>query len=77
VHVAELKVPEPDAENVTVPDGVVGEPLVSLTVAVHVVAVLTTTVEGEQETEVEVVWRLVTVNVVELGPLLVWSVSPG
>ena len=74
---AELKVPEPDAENVTVPDGVVGEPLVSLTVAVHVVAVLTTTVEGEQETEVEVVWRLVTVNVVELGPLLVWSVSPG
>jgi len=40
VQVAELKVPEPDAENVTVPDGVVGEPLVSLTVAVQDVAVL-------------------------------------
>lgn len=67
VQVVELNVPEPlgDCVKVTVPVGVTAVPeLVSVTVAVHVVAWLTATVAGEQDTLVVVV-RRVTVKVAE------------
>jgi len=57
-HVATAPVPDnvhvPPGVKVTVPVGVVGAPLMSVTVAVQVVAWLTVTVEGEQLTVVVV-----------------------
>jgi hypothetical protein len=47
VHVVELNVPVELVEKVTVP---VGVPLVDVTVAVHVDAVLSSTLVGVQET---------------------------
>jgi hypothetical protein len=53
--VVALKVPLLSVLKVTVPVGVVGDPFVSVTVAVHVVAVPSRTVGGEQEIAVVVV----------------------
>ncbi len=64
VHVVELKVPVPVLANVTVPPGTIAVPGdVSVTVAVHVVTLLTTMEAGAQLIVVEVV-RKVTVTVV-------------
>ena len=41
-----VKVPVPDVKNVTVPDGVVGDAAVSVTVTVQLVELLTTMVVG-------------------------------
>jgi hypothetical protein len=55
LHVAEEKLPALPAENVTVPDGVIGVPeLVSVTVVMHVELEPAATLAGEQETEVVV-----------------------
>ena len=73
VHVVALKVPVLLVVNVTVP---VGVPLLVVTVAVHVDAVLSRTLAGEQETAVVVektVWETASRNV----PLLpVCTLSP-
>jgi hypothetical protein len=65
----ELKVPVPLPVNVAEPVGVVGLALVSVTVAVHVVAVLTVIELGAQLTEVVVVCggRGVTFTVTDVG----------
>ncbi len=56
VQEAALKLPAAPVEpHVTVPVGVVGETFVSVTVAVHVVAELTGSEDGEQATVVVVV----------------------
>jgi hypothetical protein len=72
-HVADVPVPDnvqfPPGVKVTVPVGVLAVPTdVSVTVAVHDVAWLTTTVDGVHATAVEVA-RLLTVT--EALPLLV------
>ncbi len=60
----------PDLVKLTVPFGVLGVPLaVSVTVAVHVEPLFTTTDEGEQLTTVEVV-RPITVTVKAWFPVL-------
>ena len=73
VQLAGLNVPVavPDLLKVTVPVGVTDVPTVavSVTLAVHVEPLLTTTVVGEQLTTVEVV-RAVTVSEKTCGPLL-------
>ena len=69
------KVPEALVVNPTEPVGANGEPgEESVTVALHVVAVLTGTLAGEHDTEVEVE-RRVTVTVV-VPELVKWTVSP-
>ena len=76
-HVVELKVPEPDDENVTVPVGVTFVPLaVSDTVTVHVVRTLTLTEDGEQVTTVDVVRSGAAAVMLNEFELPVWSVSP-
>ena len=70
-----VKVPVPLLVKLTVPVGaLVVPPEVSVTVAVHVVAELTGTEEGEQTTPVVVV-RVVTVTACVPG-LPKWFVSP-
>jgi len=74
VQVGALKLPvTPATDHVTVPVGVVGAPLVSVTVAVHDVAWPTTTVDGVQAMAVEVTWTamLKTTLVVRDCPLFV------
>jgi hypothetical protein len=67
----------PPGVNVTIPVGVVGDALVSVTVAVHDVAWLTTTVEGEQEMVVVVGLRAAGI-MARLKVLLLpeWAPSP-
>ena len=66
VQVVELNVPEPLELNVTVPPGVIGvPPVVSLTVAVQVDAIVTSSGSGEQLTAVPLD-RLSTVRLVVL-----------
>ena len=68
VHVSVPAVPEPVLEKATVPVGATAVPgLVSVTVALHVVATPTGTMAGVQAIAVEVV-RWVTVSVSPLGP---------
>ena len=69
VHGEPVKVPVPLLPNETVPVGaLVVPPEVSVTVAVHVVAELTTTEDGEQLTAVVVVLVVtVSANVPELA----------
>jgi hypothetical protein len=70
VHVVELKLPVLSVENVTIPEGVAAvPPSVSVTVAVHVVASLTDTEDGEHAIEVEVV-RVVAVSAKVLAAML-------
>ena len=68
VHEAGENEPAPlgVVEKLTVPVGVTGRVLVSVTVAVHVVAMLTGSVDGEQETVVEVPRKMITVVDAEL-----------
>jgi len=69
VQLAALKVPVPLLAKVTVPVGVIAVPGdVSVTIAVHVVTLLTTTVAGAQLTAVVVVLG---VTVIEPDPVLV------
>src|SRR2546428_440185 len=63
VQLAELKVPLPLLMKETLPVGVVGVPVVSVTVAVQVVGCPTATVAGVQPTVVEVE-RVITITVV-------------
>jgi hypothetical protein len=75
VHVAVLKVPVELVVKLTVPVGVTAPvPEASVTVTVQLVAVLSSTLAGEQDTEVaEDLIVEATVNV----PLLpVWTLSP-
>jgi hypothetical protein len=71
VHVVVLKVPVLLVVNVTVP---VGVPTLELTVAVQLLGVLSSTLAGEQDTDVELATPVaVTVKV----PVLpVWTESP-
>src|SRR2546428_578315 len=64
------KVQVPLGVKVTVPVGVVGPVAVSVTVAVQLVAWLTTTVDGVQPRVVEVVWRDVVPSDITLTSLL-------
>ena len=73
VHVGLLKLPEPLDEKLTVPVGADLVPAaVSVTVAVQVLAWLTTTEAGEQDTLVVVVRRL-TASGKALAELVAWT----
>jgi len=61
-----VKVPDPPLLKLTVPDGVVGLTELSVTVAVQIVAMPTSTVLGLQETEVVVAGRTGEVTVSEI-----------
>ena len=79
VHVAEgLKLPVLFVVKLTVPVGTVGLIEVSITLAVHVVATLTTTEPGEQVILVCVEWAVETTTVIVLDvPMLpLWVASP-
>jgi len=71
VQLVALNVPVELVVNVTVP---VGVPLLDVTVAVHVEAVLSGTLAGEQEIAVDVAPALDASKNVPLLPL--WTVSP-
>jgi len=78
VHVGALKLPvTPATDQDTVPVGVVGVPLVSVTVAVHDVETPRTIVDGVQTTAVVVVCgrAAVTVNA-KVPELPEWAASP-
>ncbi len=76
VHVVDLKVTVPLLAMVSVPYRVIADPgEVSVTVAVHVVGLFTTTEDGVQLIAVEVE-RSVTVTVVVAFAGALWLVSP-
>ena len=74
-HAGSLNRPAPFDVNLTLPVGVLlaAPPTMSVTVTVHLDAVPTATVPGEQLTTVEVERRTVMVS---LPPLPVWLASP-
>jgi len=76
VQLVALNVPVLLVVKPTVPVGVVGLALVSVTVAVQVVGVLSRTLDGEQLTDVVVLWTVTPTPTVNVPLLPVCTLSP-